>query len=457
VAYVQAARGWEREENSTAEKVIDGEYRLPNDLAVVQMNRNETAYLYHEIFEKESYVRHGVQLPAGACVFDVGANIGLFTLYVSGACAGARIYAFEPIAEICERLKENARRHGRGQVKVFGYGLGAREERRQFSYYPRYTMMSGVQEYADAAGEVAVIKRYLANEQEQGASEAGELLAQAEGLLAGRFEEQQRECLVRRLGAVVKEEGVERIDLLKIDVQRAEEEVLEGIEEEYWERIGQVVMEVHDEAGSASAGRVQRLAAQLRARGYEVTVEQDELLQGTDRYNLYGVRAGWVNQAAATPIEKRVVGTAELRRYLEQRLPSYMVPGRVVWVAEMPLTRHGKVDRRQLALLGEAAAAGEVEEYEAAQGAVEELVAGIFAAVLQREQVSRRGNFFALGGHSLLATQVMSRVRSVFGVEVPLRSLFEHPTVASLSQVIEEKLLEEVEAMPEEEAEQLLS
>jgi acyl carrier protein len=85
------------------------------------------------------------------------------------------------------------------------------------------------------------------------------------------------------------------------------------------------------------------------------------------------------------------------------------------------------------------------------------LVAGIFAAVLQREQVSRRGNFFALGGHSLLATQVMSRVRSVFGVEVPLRSLFEHPTVASLSQVIEEKLLEEVEAMPEEEAEQLLS
>jgi len=129
-----------------------------------------------------------------------------------------------------------------------------------------------------------------------------------------------------------------------------------------------------------------------------------------------------------------------------------------VWVGEMPLTRHGKVDRRQLAVLGEAAAAaGEVEEYEAPQGVVEELVAGIFAAVLQRERVSRTGNFFALGGHSLLATQVMSRVRSVFEVEVPLRSLFEHPTVAGLAQVIQEKLLEEVESMAEEEAEQLLS
>jgi acyl carrier protein len=90
-----------------------------------------------------------------------------------------------------------------------------------------------------------------------------------------------------------------------------------------------------------------------------------------------------------------------------------------------------------------------VEEYEAAQGAVEELVAGIFAAVLQREQVSRRGNFFALGGHSLLATQVMSRVRSVFGVEVPLRSLFEHPTVQELSAELERALRgERVEQAP---------
>ena len=101
VAYVQRARGWEVAGGSRTGAGrawgSEGEYRLPNELAVVQMNRNETAYLYHEIFEKESYVRHGVQLPAGAVVFDVGANIGLFTLYVRERCAGARIYAFEPI------------------------------------------------------------------------------------------------------------------------------------------------------------------------------------------------------------------------------------------------------------------------------------------------------------------------------------------------------------------------
>jgi acyl carrier protein len=102
-----------------------------------------------------------------------------------------------------------------------------------------------------------------------------------------------------------------------------------------------------------------------------------------------------------------------------------------VFLEEMPLTPNGKVDRKALALredVGERA-----EESVLPRTAVEELLASIWAGVLRVASVGVEENFFELGGHSLLATQVMSRVREVFGVEVPLRSLFEQPTVAGLS------------------------
>ena len=80
-------------------------YRLPNGLVIAHCNKNETDYLYTEIFEKHSYIQHGIRMFEGMCVFDVGANIGMFTLYVKNACPGARIHAFEPIPPIHETLE----------------------------------------------------------------------------------------------------------------------------------------------------------------------------------------------------------------------------------------------------------------------------------------------------------------------------------------------------------------
>src|SRR5229473_3288388 len=136
----------------------------------------------------------------------------------------------------------------------------------------------------------------------------------------------------------------------------------------------------------------------------------------------------------------------ELRRYVQGRLPEYMVPGEWVWMERMPLTVNGKVDRKGMPKRGEKGREerGEGREGEGGRGeggartATEELVAGVWAQVLKRERVGREENFFELGGHSLLATQVVSRVRSVLGVEVGLRSLFENPTVAGLGKHIEE-------------------
>ncbi|HEX2092659.1 MAG TPA: amino acid adenylation domain-containing protein, partial [Longimicrobiaceae bacterium] len=145
------------------------------------------------------------------------------------------------------------------------------------------------------------------------------------------------------------------------------------------------------------------------------------------------------------PGEKRLVGYVvgadggvsggELREWLRGRLPEYMVPAGVVVLEAFPLTGNGKLDRRALPM-PEVGDAGEV--YVAPRTPVEEVLAGIWAEVLRVERVGVEGSFFDLGGHSLLATRVVARVRSALGVELPLRALFENPTIAGLAERIEQ-------------------
>ncbi|HEX9942962.1 MAG TPA: amino acid adenylation domain-containing protein, partial [Thermoanaerobaculia bacterium] len=127
----------------------------------------------------------------------------------------------------------------------------------------------------------------------------------------------------------------------------------------------------------------------------------------------------------------------ELRSFLRQRLPEAMVPAVFVTVESFPLTSSGKVDRR--ALPAPQWEADSVDEAQAPRTPVEEVLAGIWAEVLGLERVGIRESFFELGGHSLLATQLTSRVRDSFGVELPLRRLFEVSTVEGLARELEER------------------
>jgi amino acid adenylation domain-containing protein len=138
--------------------------------------------------------------------------------------------------------------------------------------------------------------------------------------------------------------------------------------------------------------------------------------------------------ADAAALERRA------RQQLAERLPEYMIPAAFVWREEMPLTPNGKLDRR--ALLAAAAGFASRASHVAPRNPVEESLAGIWAEVLKRPQVGVYDDFFEVGGQSLTATQVVTRVREAFGVELPVRALFQKPTIAGFAESLEAMLLQ---------------
>jgi FkbM family methyltransferase len=334
-----ALRGTDR---YSLEQVVGGAelYQLPNKLEVFHHNRNETEHLYHQIFEHQFYLKHGISIKPGDCIFDVGANIGLFTLFVYHQVRNASVYSFEPIPSNFEKLRHNVALYGL-DANLFDCGLSDREGTATFTFYPNWSACSGV--YANVEEEEEALKTFLINQ--------GELVAEyADELIEGRYKGEHVVCQLRTLSEVIRQHNIERIDLLKLDVEKSEWDVLQGIEPEDWQKIRQVVVEVHD-----LDGRLEQMQQLLAEQGFVVTVEQEVGLVGTNIHSLYARRRE-AEEAAALSEVRSANGTARLRResvaeaevseaelqsYSRERLPEYMAPQVVEKLERMPLSRHG--------------------------------------------------------------------------------------------------------------------
>jgi acyl carrier protein len=186
-----------------------------------------------------------------------------------------------------------------------------------------------------------------------------------------------------------------------------------------------------------------RVDHQVKIRGFRVELGEIEAMLGHHS----AVQETVVNVTEDSPGNKRLVAyivptrehtptVTELQSFLKEKLPDYMIPSVFIFLNALPLTPNGKVDRKALPKPDQTRP--ELEEaFVAPRTPVEEVLAGIWAEVLRLDQVGIHDNFFELGGHSLLATQVISRIRESFQAEMPLRSLFERPTVAGLVERLE--------------------
>jgi amino acid adenylation domain-containing protein len=189
-----------------------------------------------------------------------------------------------------------------------------------------------------------------------------------------------------------------------------------------------------------------RIDNQVKIRGYRVELGEIEslLLQHPQIQEA-------VVTISSSPENKKLIAylvpsdpdlqTSSIKVYLQEKLPAFMVPATYVILDALPLTPSGKIDRRSLPKPDLSV----THERIAPRNSTEQEVADIWADVLGLPKVGIYDNFFDLGGHSLLATQVMTRVKANFRVEIPLRILFESPTVADLAEFIVNRQLEQVD------------
>jgi amino acid adenylation domain-containing protein len=193
-----------------------------------------------------------------------------------------------------------------------------------------------------------------------------------------------------------------------------------------------------------------RIDNQIKVRGFRIEPEEIELALKQHPQVQEVVVIAWADKLG----DKRLVAyiiprlgqrssTSELRVFLKNKLPEYMVPSTFVLLKKLPLTPNGKVDR--LALPAPDTARPDLEDvFVAPRTPVEKLLAKIWSEVLRLEQVGIHDNFFNLGGHSLLATQVMSRLQDSFDVDLALRDLFDMPTIATLAMTIAQRLAQTI-------------
>jgi FkbM family methyltransferase len=261
----------------------DAAYTLPNGERVAQRHRYETDFLYREIFVDRIYARHGIELPPGARVVDIGANIGMFSLFIKLECPSARVYAFEPARELFALAQRNLERFG-GEVRLYPLGVSDTEKVTEFTYYPGYSIMSGF--HAAFAKDREVLAQGVKNQLEAAArSKAPVTQRMVDALVGKKLDGAERyECELVSLSTFIARERLPVIDLLKIDAERCEREILQGIAGNDWPKVRQVVVEAHDRPTA------EQLEGLLVERGFRVVAEQESQFAEAEIFNLYARR-----------------------------------------------------------------------------------------------------------------------------------------------------------------------
>lgn len=268
-------------------------FSLPNGLTVFGLNQNDTLSVYRGIFEDDCYRMHGVTIKDGDCILDVGANTGLFIVFLNNLDVNARVFAFEPAPATFEVLSRNIAMHNKLPVRIFNVGMGRANGQASFTYYPRFSNASTF--YPDDSPEgVARGRQYVIDQIPTLRWPLRALCNILPGPIQQFVAERVRRyylkkevvtCRIMNLSEFLREHAIDRVDLLKLDAEQSEDDILAGIAEEDWPKIRQIVVEVH-----GGPDHTRRLADLLTARGFRASTDINLVMPTLGM--VYGVRPG---------------------------------------------------------------------------------------------------------------------------------------------------------------------
>jgi len=218
----------------------------------------------------------------------------------------------------------------------------------------------------------------------------------------------------------------------------------------YAEQEGQRLYRTGDLARYLPDGKIEFLGrsdSQVKVRGFRIELAEIEAVfsehPSVRKCAVIARRGAESNRIVAYVASSEPIGGTELRRYGKERLPGFMVPSIFVEMDDIPLTPNGKIDRAALPEPGQESYATD-REYIAPRTATEALLADIWSELLSTERISAEDDFFELGGHSLLVMRLASRAQAAFGVDLPLRAIFENPTLECIAEIIDARACEKL-------------
>ena len=257
-------------------------FKTPCGLEIAQLNKTETEFVYKEVFVDKVYLRHGIMLKPGDCVFDVGANIGMFCVFLQEHFKGVKVHAFEPSPEIFSVLRANTSKYD-DQVVAHQVGVSNQSRKATFTFYPSYSILSGF--HADDSSDTqtiraGIISQWRARFPDQPDPDERFQEALIAGALSGKVE---YECQLRAITELIAESGVSEISLLKVDAEGCEVEILFGLSDNDWKRIRQIVIEIH----STNPSDLPTIRAMLDKHGYQYEIEAEKGLELSGIVNCY--------------------------------------------------------------------------------------------------------------------------------------------------------------------------
>ncbi|MFG2586334.1 FkbM family methyltransferase [Streptomyces malaysiensis] len=412
--------------------------KLYNGLAVATPSPDEALFLYRQIFDEDEYARFGLRIGPDAVIVDVGANIGLFSLWAARQADGVRVVAVEPNPDTLPYLQANLKLNSVA-ADVVPMAVTDRSGTATLTSFPQLSYLSGLGTDREEAAADLVESHFrstAAATGDTGTADEAEL-AQLRRDTESRLAATLHQVATTDLSSIFDRFALDRVDLLKINTEGTELDVLRGLRPEHWHRVRQVCLEV--ERASAVGPEIRKILTNAGFSLHEIddwnvdTAADVTYVYATRQPTETGAGTGVPAASDAWP-GPGLLTARQIRQHAAAHLPSAMQPSQVVFVEDLPRLPNGKVAKLQLppppAIPAPTAADTSAD--------VEEQLRDLWREVLSVDAVGDDDDFLGLGGHSLLALRVTARARSIISTETTPSACLKAPTFAAwLAEVLQ--------------------